>query len=44
VLGVPSAREAALYEEAVRRAADAVLALRERPPQQVMNETNRRSS
>lgn len=44
VLGVPPDGEAALYKEAVRRAADAVLALRERPPQQVMNETNRRSS
>lgn len=44
VLGVPPAEEAGLYEEAVGRAVDAVLALRERPPQQVMNETNRRSS
>lgn len=43
VLGVPPPEEADVYDRAVTRAADAVLALRQRPPGQVMNETNRRT-
>ena len=42
VLGAPPAGEAGLYDEATSRAVDAVLALRREPPEQVMNELNRR--
>jgi PTH1 family peptidyl-tRNA hydrolase len=44
VLGVPPEEERERYAQAVSRAADAVIALRDREPQQVMNETNRRSA
>ncbi|MFO7780667.1 MAG: aminoacyl-tRNA hydrolase [Spirochaetia bacterium] len=42
VLGSPPEAERTLYAEAVSRAADAVLLLRRQPPEQVMNELNRR--
>jgi PTH1 family peptidyl-tRNA hydrolase len=42
VLGVPPEAERVLYDPAISRAADAVLALRREPPEQVMNELNRR--
>ncbi len=42
VLGTPPEAERDLYAEATSRAADAVLSLRRQPPEQVMNELNRR--
>jgi PTH1 family peptidyl-tRNA hydrolase len=42
VLGSPPEAERELYDAAISRAADAVLSLRQQPPEQVMNELNRR--
>ncbi len=42
VLGLPDAAERSLYDDAIVRAAEAVLALRDHSAQQVMNEINRR--
>jgi peptidyl-tRNA hydrolase, PTH1 family len=42
VLGSPPEAERELYAEVISRAADAVLSLRRQPPEQVMNELNRR--
>lgn len=42
VLGSPPESERELYAEATSRAAEAVLSLQRQPPEQVMNELNRR--
>ena len=42
VLGAPAETENELYAGAVSRGADAVLSLQQHPPEQVMNELNRR--
>lgn len=44
VLGVPDAEEMSLLENAIVKAADAVIKLAENPPEKVMNEYNRKGN